>query len=49
MMKAKIKIIDFGFVRHLSLSNLAYSTLASSINMELGIFRKLNKMEHSKE
>ena len=49
MMKAQIKIIDFGFARHLSPSDLAYSTLGSPINMDPGILRKLNKMEHSKE
>ena len=49
MMKAKVKIIDFGFARHLEPSKLAYSTLGSPINMDPGILRKLNKMEHSKE
>ena len=49
LMKAQIKIIDFGFARHLSPSDLAYSTLGSPINMEPGILRKLNKMQHSKE
>ena len=49
MMKAKVKIIDFGFARHLEPSQLAYSTLGSPINMDPGILRKLNKMEHSKE
>ena len=49
MLKAKVKIIDFGFARHLNPSQLAYSTLGSPINMDPGILRKLNKMEHSKE
>jgi len=49
MMKAKVKIIDFGFARHLEPSQLAYSTLGSPINMDPGILRKLNRMEHSKE
>ena len=49
MMKAKVKIIDFGFARHLEPSQLAYSTLGSPINMDPGILRKLNKMVHSKE
>ena len=49
MMKAKVKIIDFGFARHLQPSQLAYSTLGSPINMDPGILRKLNKMEHSNE
>ena len=49
MMKAKVKIIDFGFARHLEPSQLAYSTLGSPINMDPGILRKLNRMVHSKE
>ena len=48
MLKTKIKIIDFGFARHLEPSSLAFSTLGSPINMDPGILRKLNKMEHSK-
>ena len=44
MLKAKVKIIDFGFARHLNPSQLAYSTLGSPINMDPGIL-----MEHSKE
>ena len=32
MLKAKVKIIDFGFARHLNPSQLAYSTLGSPIN-----------------
>ena len=49
MLKAKVKIIDFGFSRHLAPASLAYSTLGSPINMDPGILRKLNKMEHSKD
>ena len=49
MLKAKVKIIDFGFARHLEPSKLAFSTLGSPINMDPGILRKLNKMEHSKD
>ena len=49
MLKSHIKIIDFGFARHLAPAQLAYSTLGSPINMDPGILRKLNKMEHSKD
>jgi serine/threonine protein kinase len=48
-MKAKVKMIDFGFARYLKKEELAYSTLGSPINMDPGILRKLNKLEHSKE
>ena len=48
MMKAKVKIIDFGFARHLDPSQLAKSILGSPINMDPGILRKLNKMENSR-
>ena len=48
MMKAQVKIIDFGFARHLEPAQLAYSTLGSPINMDPGILRKLNKMENSR-
>ena len=46
MLQAKIKIIDFGFARHLSPSELAYSQLGSPINMDPGILNKLNKIEY---
>ena len=49
MLKSHIKIIDFGFARHLNPAQLAYSVLGSPINMDPGILRKLNKMEHSNE
>ena len=49
MLKAKVKLIDFGFARHLDPSQLAYSTLGSPINMDPGILRKLNKMENSRD
>jgi serine/threonine protein kinase len=48
MLKAKVKIIDFGFARHLEPDKLAYSTLGSPLNMDPGILRKLNKMENSR-
>ena len=49
MLKATVKLIDFGFARYLRDEELAYSTLGSPINMDPGILRKLNKVEHSKE
>ena len=49
LMKAKVKIIDFGFARYLKKGELAKSTLGAPINMDPGILRKLNKLEHSKE
>ena len=48
MSKASIKIIDFGFARHLDPGDLAKSTLGSPINMDPGILRKLNKVENSR-
>ena len=41
MLKAKIKIIDFGFATHLGASNLRYSTLGSPINMDPILLQKL--------
>ena len=41
MLKAKIKIIDFGFATHLGASNLRYSTLGSPINMDPILLKKL--------
>ena len=49
MLKAKVKIIDFGFVRHLAPAQLAYSTLGSPVNMDPGILRKLNKMDNQND
>ena len=49
LLKAKIKLIDFGFARHLNQGELAQSILGSPINMDPGILRKLNKMAHSNE
>ena len=46
MLKAKIKIIDFGFARYLSPTELAFSKLGSPINMDPGILNKLNKIEN---
>ena len=47
LLKAKIKLIDFGFARHLNSGELAQSILGSPINMDPSILRKLNKMAHS--
>ena len=49
MMKAKIKIIDFGFSRHLKKYELAYSILGNPINMDPGILKKLNKNDNNKD
>ena len=40
MMRAKIKIIDFGFAIHLNKNNLAFSALGSPINMDPLILKK---------
>jgi len=42
MMKANVKIIDFGFACQISKSGLQYSTLGSPINMDPIILKKLN-------
>ena len=42
MMKAQIKIIDFGFSCFVNKSGLLYSTLGSPINMDPIILKKLN-------
>ena len=49
ILKAKVKIIDFGFARYLNKEELAYSTLGSPINMDPRILRKLNKLEHAND
>ena len=49
MLKSQVKLIDFGFARYLQKENLAYSTLGSPVNMDPGILKKLNKVEHSNE
>ena len=43
MMKAIIKIIDFGFSTHMGNSNLCYSTVGSPINMDPNILMKMNE------
>ena len=42
MMKATIKIIDFGFSTHMGNSNLCYSTVGSPINMDPNILMEFN-------
>ena len=41
MLKAKIKVIDFGFATHLGAANMRYSTLGSPINMDPTLLQKL--------
>ena len=41
MLKAKVKIIDFGFATHLGASNQRFSTLGSPINMDPILLKKL--------
>jgi serine/threonine protein kinase len=41
MLKATIKVIDFGFATHLGSANLRYSTLGSPINMDPILLKKL--------
>ena len=43
MMKATIKIIDFGFATHMGNSNLCYSIVGSPINMDPNILIKMNE------
>ena len=42
MMRAKIKIIDFGFAIHLEKSSMAFSALGSPINMDPVILKKFS-------
>ena len=49
MLKATVKIIDFGFARYLKNEELAFSTLGSPINMDPLIFRKLKKLDYGNE
>jgi len=41
MLKATVKIIDFGFATHLGTKNLRYSTLGSPINMDPLLLKKM--------
>ena len=49
IMKAKIKIIDFGFSTYLKKGELAKSTLGSPINMSPLLLRKLNTSKNSRQ
>ena len=49
MLKATVKIIDFGFARYLKNEELAFSALGSPINMDPIILRKLNKLDYANE
>jgi serine/threonine protein kinase len=42
LLKAEVKIIDFGFATRLNGSNLRYSILGSPINMDPILLTKLN-------
>jgi serine/threonine protein kinase len=43
MMRAIIKIIDFGFATHIGKSNLVYTALGSPINMDPTILKKMTE------
>jgi len=47
IMKAKIKIIDFGFARYLKKGDLAHSTVGSPINMSPILLRELNTQKNN--
>ena len=47
ILKAKVKIIDFGFARFLEDNTLAESTLGSPIYMDPQILQKLNKIDNN--
>ena len=49
LLKAKVKILDFGFAKSLKKGELAKSILGSPINMDPGILKKLNDVGNSKE
>ena len=42
MMRAVVKIIDFGFATHIDTSELCYTTLGSPINMDPNILKKMD-------
>ena len=46
LMKAEVKIIDFGFARYLEKNNLAQSLLGSPINMDPKILEKMKKVKN---
>ena len=45
MLKSKVKIIDFGFARHLSPEELTISIVGTPINMDPGILKMLSKKQ----
>ena len=47
ILKANVKIIDFGFARYLEDNTLAESTLGSPIYMDPQILQKLNKIDNN--
>jgi len=49
MLKAKIKITDFGFARYLKGENLAKSLLGSPNNMDPRILRKMARLDNDNE
>ena len=53
LMKAKVKLIDFGFARYLKTEEFAYSPLYSTLGKEIildpSILKKLKKMENFKD
>jgi serine/threonine protein kinase len=49
LMKASVKIIDFGFSCVISKSGLQYSTLGSPINMDPIILKKLNSSGQTRQ
>ena len=49
MLKAKIKITDFGFSRYLKADNLATSLLGNPINMDPHILRKMARIDNDTE
>ena len=49
IMKAKIKIIDFGFSKYLKHGDLTYTVLGSPINMSPILLRKLNSSKNHKK
>ena len=47
LLKAQVKIIDFGFARYLENDSLAQSVLGSPINMDPQILAKMRKIENN--
>ena len=49
MMRAIIKIIDFGFATHIGSLQLCYTTLGSPINMDPNILKKMTDKQRGKD